>query len=60
MTTRFRDWLDDTHGTRFELVRHFLSRFFDNEMVAIPGEWQKVAIGVFASLISFGLAAFSF
>ena len=40
-------WTKPT-ATRFELVRHFLARFFDNEMVSIPGEWQKVAIGIFA------------
>jgi predicted permease len=60
MTARFRAWLEETHGAKFELVRHFLLRFFDNDMVSIPGEWQKVAIGVFAALISFALPAFSF
>ena len=60
MTSRLHNWLEETHGSGFELVRHFLARFFDNEMVSIPGEWQKVAVGLFASLISFGLAAFSF
>src|SRR5437764_10788581 len=57
MTARFRQWLEETHGTGFELVRHFLIRFFDNDMVAIPGEWQKVAIGIFAALISFAFGA---
>src|SRR5215469_14662979 len=47
-----RDWLDETHGSWFELVRHFLLRFFDNDMITIPGEWQKVAVGIFASLVS--------
>src|SRR5215472_6589826 len=50
------DWLDETHGSWFELVRHFLARFFDNDMITIPGEWQKVAVGVFASLVSVGFA----
>ena len=59
MTARVRDWLEETHGTDFELLRHFLARFFENDMVAIPGEWQKVAIGLLASLISIGLAALS-
>jgi predicted permease len=57
MTSRFRAWLEETHGTAFELVRHFLVRFFDNEMVTIPGEWQKVAVGVVAALISVAFAA---
>ena len=44
MTRRVREWLEETHGSSFELLRHFLARFFDNDMVAIPGEWQKVAL----------------
>ncbi len=59
MTARLRDWFGETHGTGVELLRHFLGRFFDNEMVSVPGEWQKVAIGLFASLVSVGLAALS-
>src|SRR5215471_17193892 len=57
MTARVRAWLDETHGTGFELLRHFLVRFFDNEMVTIPGEWQKVAVGIVAALISVAFAA---
>jgi len=57
MNARLRQWLEETHGGGFELVRHFLVRFFDNEMVSVPGEWQKVAIGIFAALISVGIAA---
>jgi len=49
-----KERLEETHGPAVELVRHFLARFFDNEMVAIPGEWQKVAVGIFASLVSLG------
>ena len=32
-----REWLDATHGTRFELVRHFLGRFFESDLVTTPG-----------------------
>ena len=53
-----RQWLEETHGDWFELVRHFLARFFDNELGTIRGEWQKVAIGVFASLVSIGIVGF--
>jgi hypothetical protein len=49
---RLREFLAETHGDTFELVRHFLVRFFDSEMVASSGDWQKVAIGVFAVLVS--------
>jgi predicted permease len=51
-------WTEETHGSSCELVRHFLARFFDNEMISIPGEWQKVAVGIVASLLSLGFAAF--
>jgi predicted permease len=54
---RVRAWLGETHSTSFELLRHFLVRFFDNEMVTLPGEWQKVGIGIVAALISAALAA---
>jgi predicted permease len=50
-------WREETHGPAWELVRHFVLRFFDNEMITIPGEWQKVAVGLFAALVSVALAA---
>jgi len=55
MLTQFRAWKDQTHGAGFELLRHFLARFFDREMVSTSGEWQKVAIGVCAMLLSVGI-----
>src|ERR1700730_5532719 len=57
MKPRLRAWLDQTHGEGFELLRHFLARFFDSEMTATPGEWLKVAIGLVAVLLSFGILA---
>jgi predicted permease len=57
MTQRLRQWREETHGSACELVRHFVVRFFDNEMITIPGEWQKVAVGLFAALVSVALAA---
>jgi hypothetical protein len=50
MKERWRAWLEETHGTRFELLRHFLGRFFDSELVATPGEWARVAAGLAAIL----------
>jgi len=41
-----------THGPRFELVRHFLGRFFESDLVTTPGQWTKVAIGAVSVLIS--------
>src|SRR5215831_15564530 len=52
MPLRLRTWLEETHGAFFELLRHFLARFFDTE-TSIPGEWQKVAAGILAALLSF-------
>ena len=33
-----RDWLTETHSPSFELLRHFLLRFFDSELVTSPGQ----------------------
>ncbi len=49
-------WLDETHGARFELLRHFLGRFFESEMVSDPDEMRKVITGVFALFVSVGFA----
>ncbi|MBI4877167.1 MAG: ABC transporter permease [Acidobacteria bacterium] len=55
MKPRLQAWLDETHCAGFELLRHFLARFFDSEGGAAPGEWLKVAIGLFAALLSAGI-----
>jgi predicted permease len=55
MTSRLRRWLEETHSDTFELVRHFLARFFDTETGATPGDWHKLAIGLFASFVSIGI-----
>ena len=53
---RIRAWLDETHRVQFELLRHFLTRFFDSEFSG-DGEWQKVAAGILAALLSIGIVA---
>ena len=55
MTARLRQWLEETHSDTFELVRHFLARFFDTEIGASAGDWHTLAIGAFATLVSLGL-----
>lgn len=45
---KFKAWLAETHGTVFELVRHFLRRFFDSDLVTEPGQWTKVLVSAFA------------
>ena len=52
---RVRDWLEETHGTGFELRRHFFRRFFDSDLVAAPGQFQVVAIGAFAIFVSLSI-----
>ena len=55
MRRRVRAWSEQTHGTVFELTRHFLFGLFDNEAAAAPGEWVKAACGVLAALLSAGI-----
>src|ERR1700730_6050435 len=50
-----RDWLQETHSAGFELRRHFFLRFFDSDLVSTPGQWQVVAGGVLAILLSLSL-----
>jgi predicted permease len=57
MRQRLRTWLDETHGSGFELLRHFLGRLFESDMFGVPGEWQKVAGGVLAAVLSLGILA---
>ena len=40
-----RDWLTETHGPTFELLRHFLLRFFDSDLVTSPGQTALAVIG---------------
>lgn len=48
-------WLEETHGTKFELVRHFLARMFDSELFSAPGQWQRVAVSAFAMALVAGM-----
>jgi predicted permease len=57
MRTRLLTWLEETHSDNFELLRHFLSGFFDSEALSMPDEWMKVAAGVVAVLLSLGILA---
>ncbi len=46
-----REWLRDTHGPNFELLRHFVSRFFDSELTTTPDQWKGPTIGLFSLLL---------
>ena len=52
---RLHDWIEETHSAAFELRRHFFLRFFDSDLVSTPGQWQVVAGGVIAILLSLSL-----
>lgn len=41
-----REWLRETHGAFFELLRHFLGRFFDSELITAPGQASAALIAV--------------
>ena len=55
MREKFAQWLAETHGAGFELVRHFFLRFFDSDLITTPGQLEALMIGVFSTLASFGL-----
>jgi len=45
------EWLRDTHGANFELLRHFVSRFFDSELTTSPEQWKMPAIWGFSLVL---------
>ena len=47
-------WFGETHGPRFELLRHFLLRMFDTE-ISPRGEWSRVAVGAFSLALPAGI-----
>ncbi len=52
---KFREWMEESHATGFELRRHFFRRFFDSDLVSSAGQWQVVAIGLFAIVASLSI-----
>lgn len=52
LARKFRAWLEETHGAAFELRRHFFRRFFDSDLVSTAGQWQALAVGIFAIVVS--------
>jgi predicted permease len=47
-----RKWIGETHGPRLELIRHFVPRFFDSDLVTSSADWSRVAAGALAMLVS--------
>lgn len=44
---KIKEWWQQTHGASFELLRHFLSTFFDNDLITTPGQITPALIGAF-------------
>jgi hypothetical protein len=40
-----KEWLRETHGPAFELLRHFLRRLLDSDIATSPGQMSGVLIG---------------
>ena len=45
-----KEWLRETHGPWFELLRHFLARFFDSDLTTTPGQAKSMMIWAFAMI----------
>ena len=48
---RMKEWLRETHGAGFELLRHFLLRFFDSELVTTSGQTAPALIGAISMFL---------
>ena len=46
-----KQWLQKTHGPLFELLRHFLLRFFDSDLITAPGQMTAALVGAFSIFI---------
>ena len=46
-----REWLAETHGPKFELFRHFLSRFFESDLISTPGSMVGPIVGAVSILL---------
>ena len=42
----FRDWLEETHSTGFELRRHFFRRFFDSDLSFVTRGIGFIIVGL--------------
>jgi hypothetical protein len=46
-----KEWLRQTHGANFELLRHFLLHFFDSDLITTPGQTAPALIGAFSMML---------
>jgi hypothetical protein len=48
---RLKEWLRETHGAGFELLRHFLRHFFDSDLVTASGQTAPALIGAISMFL---------
>jgi hypothetical protein len=48
---RIKEWLRETHGAGFELLRHFLLHFFDSDLVTASGQTAPALIGAISMFL---------
>ena len=46
-----REWLRETHGPGFELLRHFLLHFFDSDLVTASGQTAPALAGALSIFV---------
>jgi hypothetical protein len=46
-----KEWLRETHGAGFELLRHFLLHFFDSDLVTASGQTAPALIGAISMFL---------
>jgi hypothetical protein len=46
-----KEWLRQTHGPNFELLRHFLLHFFDSDLITTPGQMAPALAGAFSMML---------
>jgi hypothetical protein len=46
-----KEWLRETHGPGFELLRHFLLRFFDSDLVTTSGQTGPALAGALSIFV---------
>jgi hypothetical protein len=51
---RFKRWLEQTHGSLFELHRHYTAQLFQSDVISSPDELRRVVITCLASVASVG------
>jgi len=51
---RYKAWLETTHGSLFELHRHYLQQLFQSDLITSPDDLRRVVITCLAGIASIG------